>query len=125
MRRILLVLSVAALMAAMLAASAMPAFAAVKIKDSTSTCFVDTRTCTETSTRVGGSKDSTFNGRSTGSYTTDFGDENFGGFSVSGNNQGGGKGTGGGNCTFTQTGNLLEGRLDDPVIDGNGSRCRQ
>jgi hypothetical protein len=96
MKRVVSVLAAMAIMAAMLVAMAMPAFAKVKTMGNIiENCdVVETLTCSGTVTQVGGSKDSTFHGKSTADATIDIGpDENFGDVSLSGNNQGGGKGT--------------------------------
>src|SRR3954453_16030977 len=100
MRRIVLLLSVAALMAAMLVASAMPAFAAVKTKATGFNCDQNSGCTSGTITKVGGSGSK--GGGSGGKSTTDVMMDGSG----SGSSQGGGKGTGGGNCRFTTTSDL-------------------
>jgi hypothetical protein len=115
MKRMISVLAVMALMAAVLAASAMPAFAAVK---RTGDVECDGDRCSGTLTDVGGSKNSEFHGKRAYDSTVDFGT---GEYSISESTQGGGKGTGGGNCTETETGNIF-GSVDFSR-EGNGSRC--
>ena len=119
MRRMISVLAVMAIMAALVAASAMPAFAKVK---GTSYGDCENGTCSNGDTSVGGSKYSEFHGKRTSDSTYN---QITGDFFVSGNDQGGGKGIGGGNCTFTQDGNFVNEVINDPVIGGNGSRCNQ
>jgi len=126
MKRIITVLAVMGLMAAMVAASAMPAFAAVK------GTYVDggcdgpkTGVYCSTETSVGGSgeKGGGSGGKSTLDRSTDFNPpaSDF----YDGSSQGGGKGTGGGNCTYIGTytydeeGNFVS----KPLLEGNGSRC--
>ena len=85
MKRIISVLAVMGLMAALLAASAMPAFAKVNIKEDTFECDRNTGQCSGGFTTVGGSKDSEFNGKRTTDGTINLNprDENFGDISLS------------------------------------------
>ncbi len=117
MKRIITVLAVMGLMAAMMAASAMPAFAAVKETETTECEFL---TCSQTGTKVGGSgeKGGGSGGKSTYDRTIDWNRPASDSFSES--SQGGGKGTGGGNCTATQ--DNITGKT---TYDGHGIRCNQ
>ncbi len=130
MKRIMMLMTAALVMAAMMVASAMPAFAAVKTTltgDDPRTCFTELQSegCSGTFTAVGGSKDSQFNGKRTADFTFDVGTgEDRGDFSISENSQGGGKDTGGGNCTLTESGNLGDSESVVTTSEGNGSRCQ-
>ena len=126
MKRIITVLAVMGLMAAMVAASAMPAFAAVK-ETFDGGCDFESGICSTTETKVGGSgeKGGGSGGKSTFDRTLDWNRPASDSFSTS--IQGGGKGTGGGNCTYSQTytfdeetGHPIAG---EPLREGNGSRC--
>ncbi len=125
MKRIISVLAVMGLMAAMMVAMAMPAFAAVKVTQTgnLNECFtLNGAVCSGTITTVGGSGSK--GGGSGGKSTVDITQNNAVDpaertFSASGSSQGGGKGTGGGNCSFTFD------SQNDPAFSpsGNGSRC--
>ena len=125
MKRIISVLAAMGLMAAMLAASAMPAFAAVKVTQTGNLpdCFTfNGAVCSGTITTVGGSGEK--GGGSGGKSTVDITqnkavDPAERSSSLSGSSQGGGKDTGGGNCTKTFDSET------DPAFStgGNGSRC--
>jgi hypothetical protein len=126
LKRIFTFLAVMALMAAMVAASAMPVFAdpggqrGHRTLTTTGEGDCSTAPCTSSFTTAGGPGGSSregFNGRQSGNGTL----TNNGGtfdYREVGSTQGGGKGTGGGNCTYT------EDFSGSQITGGHGSRCQ-
>ena len=125
MKRIITVLAAMALMAAMLVAMAMPAFADKGGGHYTKTPTNDgdcrTSECQFSYTNAEGSSQPGVNGRQSGDGATlSNGDTYY--YSAEGTQTGGGKGIGGGNCTFTY--DLQSGEETTETTGGNGSRCR-
>jgi len=120
MKRVMRLLAVVGVMAAMVVASALPAFADKGQKGHTTGASSGgdcvTTTCQRTSTHSGPYEGGHGGGRGTGIYTinTSQGLE-----TLDISNQGGGKGIGGGNCTE----HYDSADPNNNTSGGNGSRC--
>ena len=128
-KRFIMVLAAMGLMVAMLVALAMPALAdkgGSRGHETSSGGCVNgefERSCDFSRTQAGGSKDSEFHGRKSvdESFTDDY--ENLSEYDQEARTTGGGKDTGGGNCTSTTTLDPETGQLVSSEPEGHGSRC--